>query len=129
MATIEFINIIPSKGVNKEHRAANKIKNEDNYIDVGLVVRDDSGNCIADADLTIEVTRGQKITDQITLKGTGNIIPLVEKGVPHYLNPKKIKTPYYPFHYEFKQSGKHLFTFRSLGAETSIELIVQGSNS
>jgi len=114
MSSIEIINPIPGKGAGRTYTAQPQIIDESNYVELGLVVRDDAGEPIKNVVVTITATDE---TQNKTLNNTGNVYP-------RYENEVRIMTPFYPFHYEFKTVGDHTITFTANGMTESVTLTV-----
>jgi hypothetical protein len=121
MASIEIISPIPGKGLGDRrfskdapYTAQLVVVDESNYIDIGLIVRNDAGEPIKDAVVTITATDE---TQNKTLNGTGNIYPRYEGEI-------RIMTPFYPFYYEFRTVGDHTITFSVNGMTDSVTLTV-----
>ena len=112
MTTIEIISPIPGKGLGRTYTAQAEIVDESNYIELGLICRDGQGNALKTPEVTIVAT---DTAQNKTLNGTGNVLPIGEK---------KVKTPFYPFHYEFKTVGDHTITFTCNGVSDSVTLTV-----
>ena len=91
-----------------------ELQDETNYIELGLVCRDDDGK--VDFDSTVEVVSTDS-TQNKTMNGTGNVTKIYNNGVPESVN-------YYPFHYEFKTAGKHTITFTCNGLSESVDIQV-----
>lgn len=108
MYTLEIINPIPGKGLDRQYLARPEIKDEANYIELGLVVRNEQGNYLNNVTVLAESDRDQ--TQNQEMVGTGNVYNV-------FINNKKYKNPYYPFHYEFKSTGMHHITF-SIGEQS-----------
>ena len=111
---IEIINPIKTKGLGRKYTANDVIEDDSNYIELGAIVRDDNNNIVKDAVVSVEAGDQNK-----TMTGTGNVYPVMEQG-------KKVKTHYYPFHYQFKEKGKHTITFKIVGTdiEESVNITV-----
>lgn len=118
--SIKIISPIPGKGLHRKYTARPKILSESNYIELGIIVRDNKGNLIKDAIVKIEATDESQ---NQTIEGTGNVKPIYEnKTVKGLHQSVKIKVPYYPFHYEFRTAGDHTITFIVDGKSESIKL-------
>jgi len=114
MKSITIISPIRGKGLDRTYLSRNEIKDEANYIELGLVVRDDAGEPVNNVSVVITATDDSQ---NKTLASTGNVTPIYEDGV-------KIKTSYYPFRYEFKTIGVHTITFVAEGLTEKVELDV-----
>lgn len=114
MASIEIISPIPGKGTGRTYTAQPQVVDETNYVELGLIVRNDAGEPIKNAVVTITATDE---TQNKTLNGTGNIYP-------RYENEVRILTPFYPFHYEFHTVGDHTITFSVNGMTQSVTFTV-----
>ena len=108
--TLEIISPIPGKGLEsaREYFSRPEIKDEANYIELGLVVRNEQGTAVNN----VVVTAGsnQDETQNREMEGTGNVYNV-------FISNKKYKIPYYPLHYEFKSTGTHHITF-TVGDQT-----------
>jgi len=114
MTTIKIISPIAGKGLGRIYTAQPQIVDETNYIELGLIVRDDAGEPIKNAVVIITATDD---TQNKTLNGTGDVLP-------QYENEVRIITPFYPFHYEFKTVGDHTITFSVNDITDSVTLTV-----
>ena len=115
MKSLTIISPIPGKGLGREYIAGSQVIGEENYIELGLIVKDDAGNPIKDIIVEIEATDS---TQNKTLNGTGTVKKIYDGEVPTL-------TPYYPFHYEFKTAGDHVITFKADGLIESVTLQVK----
>lgn len=123
--TIEIISPAFGKGLTHPHKALPKVTynpdgtpvdpaiadafNEDNYVELGGVLRDGDGN-IVDTE-TVKITATDASQNK-TLNGTGNY-------------SKEVNGNYYPFHYEFYTPGTHTVTFSAHGVSASVDMQVQ----
>lgn len=118
MASIEIINAVNnhqwSEVTGRKYTAQPQVVDETNYVSLGLIVRNDAGELVKDAIVTIIATDE---TQNETQNGTGSVIPLYENGV-------RIITSIYPFHYEFKTVGDHMITFSVNGMTKSVTFTV-----
>ena len=113
MVTIEIFNPIPGKGKNKAHAHNPKgLEDEEDYVELGLIVRDEQGEAVRDRLVTVAATDSAQ---NKTMDGTGAYRRVFRNG-------KRPHTPFYPFHYEFKSEGKHTVTFTCEGVSASVEL-------
>lgn len=112
MYTLEVISPINNKGLGREYVAAPEIVDESNYIEIGLLVKDESGAYLKTP--TVEVIATDSFQNR-TMAGTGNVTPIYPDG-------NKQVVSYYPFHYEFKTAGEHTITFKCEGIETAVTL-------
>lgn len=114
---IEIINPINGKGLNKKHIASDIIEDDSNYIEIGAVVRDDNNETVKDVVVSVETSDE---TQNKTMTGTGNVYPIRTDN-------KRIITPYYPFHYEFREKGKHTITFKIVNTniKESVKITVE----
>lgn len=119
MITLEIINPIVGKGANKEHTSfrpdQKEVDDEENYVVLGCIVRDEKGNARRDANVVITATDQSQ---NKTFTSTG-----VQKKI--YTGEEKRVTPFYPFTYYFKNKGKHTITFTCEGVTASIDLDVK----
>lgn len=115
--TIEIISPIPGKGFNKVHAFNTKgVEDEEDYVELGLIVRDDSG--VPRRDATVVVTTAD-LSQNKTIVGTGTFRRIKKPDGTREL------TPFYPFHYEFKNKGTHTVTFTCEGLTKSTTLSVK----
>ena len=114
MSSIEIINPIAGKGLGRQYKSQPEVIDESNYIELGLIVRNDNGMPIKDAVVTITAT---DTTQNKAYNGTGNVYPKYENNV-------RMIIPYYRFHYEFKTAGEHTITFSANGLTDSVILTV-----
>ena len=114
MTTLEIFSPIPKKGLGREYTAQPEIVDESNYIELGLILRNESGENIKDMEVVITGTDSQF---NKTLNGAGNMGKVYKNGVPESIH-------YYPFHYEFKTVGDHTITFTADGQEESVTVTV-----
>lgn len=98
---LEIISPIRSKGLGREYKASPEPIDESNYIEIGVIVRDNKGNIKNDVNVKITATdeTQNKETDS-----TGTVTNM-------YINDKKITVYYYHFYYKFKTLGKHTIRF------------------
>ncbi len=113
MITLEIINPMAGKGLGRTYEASPEIVDEKNYIEIGILCRD-NGVVVNDQVVTVEATDE---TQNKTLNGTGDIYTT-------YVNNQKTKYYYYPYHYEFKTSGDHTITFTCQGVSEQVTLSV-----
>lgn len=118
MKSITIFNPYSNKGTGREYSARSQVKDEQNYIILGLIVRDDSGNEIKNVPVTITATDASQ---NKTLNGTGDIRKIYIDGIPKTV-------PYYEFYYEFKTPGDHTITFTAEELTTQITLSVSEDN-
>lgn len=118
MKSITIFNPYSNKGTGREYSARSQVKDEQNYIVLGLIVRDDSGNEIKNVPVTITAT--DSIQNK-TLNGTGDIRKIYIDGIPKTV-------PYYEFYYEFKTPGDHTITFTAEELTTQITVSVSEDN-
>lgn len=109
---LKLINPIADKGLGRQYLARPQIKDEFNYIDIGLVVYNDEGTPIKNAVVEIVATDASQSK---TMNATGNVKKI-------YVDGSSIMTPYYPFHYEFKTPGDHKITFTAEGLISEVIL-------
>jgi len=111
--TLEIISPFPGKGLGRKYLARDEIKDEANYIELGLLCRDNGGVSVKDATVIVETT--DKDQDKKLVK-TGNMTKVYVEEVCQCIF-------YYPFHYEFKKPGKHtiLFTCNELSISVDLE--------
>jgi hypothetical protein len=114
MKSITIISPIATKGLGREYLSRAEIKDEFNYIELGLVVRDDADKVVKNVEVVITATDESQ---NKTLSNTGNVTPIYVDGV-------KIITPFYPFSYAFKTPGEHIITFVAEGLTQSVTLTV-----
>lgn len=105
MKSITIISPIAIKGLGRTYLSRPNIKDEFNYVELGLIVRDDNGIPVKNVTVVITATDSSQ---NKTIDVTGDVTPRYEDGV-------KIKTPYYHFSYAFKTPGEHSITFTAEG--------------
>ena len=114
MKSLKIISPINGKGLGRRYTAQSQIYDESNYVELGLIFRNENGDPISNALVTVEAT-DQSQNKQIN--GTGFTTPIPENG-------SAIATPYYQFHYEFKTTGQHVITFSTGDMTESVTLEV-----
>lgn len=114
MTTLEIISPIGTKGLGREYLARQEIFDEANYIELGVIVRDQNGNALDNVKVIITATDDEQ---NKTLESTGNVKKIYVDGTQQVV-------PYYPFHYAFKFQGQHKITFSSGGVSESVTLEV-----
>jgi hypothetical protein len=112
MITLELFDPIPAKGRGRRYVASPEVVDDSNYIELGLIVKDQDGNILKDK--VVEVHATDSSQDK-TLNETGNFSPRI--------NPPSGGN-YYPFHYEFKTSGPHTISFTCEGESIDTTLDV-----
>ncbi len=110
--TLEVVSPVPIKGLGREYLWRSQVKDEYNYIHIGLIVRLD-GEPVKDQEVEIEATDPSQSQ---TLNGTGDVYPV-------YVNGVKVVTPFYPFNYEFRSGGDHQITFSTHGIRTTVNFL------
>lgn len=108
--TLEVISPIPIKGLNREYSARQQIMDEQNYVELGLLIKDSNGEYMKDVEVVIEATNADQ---NKTLNSTGNVTKI-------YINGQKKVVPYYPFSYEFKTPGMHTIKFSAMQKSETI---------
>lgn len=105
MVKLEIVSPIKGKGYDEEksYLCREVVKDELNYIELGLVLRDEADPVKTHMDLEVEVKTPDKDQD-VVMKSTGNVMNVIESGA-------KKQIYYYPFHYEFKKPGAHNIQF------------------
>lgn len=81
----------------------------DNYVDLGVIVRDDNGNVLRD--VTVEVTSTDQSQNK-SLVGSGDLTSIYPNGEKKFVH-------YYPYRYEFRTIGDHTITFTTGGVSQS----------
>ena len=114
MKSITVISPIRGKGLERTYLSRSNIKDEFNYIELGLIVRNDAGKPVDNTTVTVTATDSSQ---NKTINGTGDVTPIYEDGV-------KIKMPYYHFSYQFKMPGEHIITFTADGLTQVVNLII-----
>lgn len=109
--TLEVIDPIPGKGRGRSMLARQNVKDEANYIVIGLIVRDQDGNELSDKSVSIESTDASQ---NKILNNTGNVRKIYINNVPKTV-------PYYEFSYDVKTSGKHTIKFTCEGVTQILE--------
>jgi len=115
--TLELFSPYQSTSINRKLKKSEKfpdMENESNYVDIGLIVRE-NGTPIKDRRVTITATDE---ANPIEKNGTGTVGKVA-------INGAYVFVPYYHYHYEFKTSGKHKITFATEGETISVELDVE----
>jgi len=112
METIEIISPIPSKGLGREYLARPQVKDEMNYIELGLVVFDEKGKSKDNLEVVVETTDKEQ---DVTMECTGNMTNIAVEGVIK-------KVYYYPFHYEFRNVGENKIKFTCAGKVDEVKL-------
>ncbi len=115
--TLEIIGPIKGKGLGRKYIASDKVVDESNYIELGIIVRNAEDKILTDVTCVITATDA---TQNKTINSTGNVTPIYKNGI------KKV-VHYYPFSYEFKTPGKHVITFVCDGITKEITLEVEKS--
>lgn len=111
--SLEIINPIPGKGYARlEYLSRPEIRDEENYVELGLIVRDENGQALRDLAVSVDATDQ---TQNSEMDGTGNVTKVFTSGNPQIV-------PYYPFHYEFHTPGDHTITFTVAGQSDAITL-------
>lgn len=105
--TLEVVYPIPGKGLKNPFLSRDQIKDEENYVEMGLLVKDQNGNNIQLSTVNVTATDS---TQNKTMNGTGTFW-----GNPHNLY-------IYPFHYEFHTPGDHIINFECEGITVSVTL-------
>lgn len=114
MASIKIINPFPSKGLGRKYTAQKEVVDDSNYIELGLVCRDDMGRPIKDAVVQVNATDS---TQDKTINGTGDITKVYNNGIPEVIH-------YYAYHYEFRTVGDHTITFSCNGMVEPVTVTV-----
>lgn len=115
MRTIEIINPIPGKGQGRQYVSKTSEElTEQNYIELGALIRNENGNPIKDATVTITAT--EESQNKI-ITATGNVTNI-------FVNGQKQQVPYYHYHYEFNNPGHHTITFTCDELQSVVELDV-----
>ena len=138
--TLEVINPIAGKGIgsrtdpvtgqdrgyrandyktlpNGDPAPGSQTPDETNSIDIGVIVRDDSKRALDSVTVSFEATDEKQ---NAKYPNTGSITKT-------YADPRSDisqKTPYYPYHYEFRTTGKHTITITCQRMKEVIELTV-----
>jgi len=86
---------------------------EENSVSLAFVLFKDDGNTV-DKDAVVTITAGT--STPIVLQGTGNFLAKLNSGKGAY---------YYPFTYEFRQTGQHIIKFESGNVTKNITFDVQ----
>lgn len=112
MITLELFDPIPAKGRGRHYVASPEVVDESNYIEIGLIVKDENGNILKDKTVEVHCTDA---TQDKSLNETGNFSPRI--------NPPNGGS-YYPFHYEFRTEGQHIISFTCEGESLDLTLDV-----
>ncbi len=117
---LEVINPITGKGIDGrkfkgKSNAKAVLDSESNYIEIGVIARNDAGEAVKDATVTVTATDA---TQNKTMAGTGTLATIHEGEI------KKV-VPYYHYHYEFNQPGKHEILFECEKTQEKVKLDVE----
>lgn len=112
MEKLQIISPMANKGLGREYFASEVVKDESNYIEIGLVVYDHYGDVDRNTQVVVMATDSSQ---NKTMNGTGTIGRIYENGV-------KKEVYYYPFTYEFKTAGEHTITFSANGMTEVVKL-------
>lgn len=104
-ATLQIVSPLAGKGLGRQYVASPDIKDESNYIDIGLIVTNPDGSVNTTATVNVTATDSSQNKEIV---GTGTFW-----GNPHNVY-------YYPFEYQFKTPGDHTITFTVLGVTQSV---------
>lgn len=118
--TLEIISPIRGKGLGREYFSNEKLVDEANYVDIGVIVRL-NGEPVKDATVVITTDAPGSKPETKELVSTGNVATI-------YVNGSKQVVPYYPVHHEFKMPGKHTITFTSNGQTATVDLLAKPDN-
>ena len=99
--TAQIISPIAGSGLDRDYVASTTVTGVENYIDLGLLVKDSNGAYVNDA--TVVITATDSSFDK-TLNGTGALAKIYNDGTPAFV-------PCYMFYYEFHTAGDHTITF------------------
>lgn len=112
--SITIISPINGKGLGRTYLSRPEIEDEANYIELGLVVRDDAGELTNGVEVVITCTPDS--TQNKKMFNTGNVTKIFEKS------NKIFEVYYYPFRYEIKTPGEHTIKFESEGLTEIIKI-------
>lgn len=112
MKTIEIIDPIENKGRNRKFIVDADPHNDDSFVYLGAVVRDENGSALRNA--TVNITATDETQNKI-IESTGNQKKAVIDGA-------KVILPFYPYTYQFRTAGKHTITFECEGVTELVEL-------
>ena len=114
--TIEIISPIISKRADKEHFANDMVKSEENYVELGCIVKSD-GEVVRDR--VVKASSNRDSSQSKVINGTGTLRKKFYRG------ERRESVYFYPFHYEFRTPGKHVLTFECEGVSASVDLVVK----
>jgi hypothetical protein len=109
---IEIISPMANKGLGRTYLARPILKDEFNYIDIGLVVYDDDGKIVDNVKVDVVAT---DTSQNKSMNGTGNVTRIYPDGSVRVV-------PYYFYEYEFRTPGEHTITFSAEGLTKSVTL-------
>jgi hypothetical protein len=109
--TGQIISPVSIKGLGRQYAAREKMLDEMNYVYICLLIKDQDGNVIKDAEVKVITTDESQ---NKTINGTGTIANT-------YVDGQKIPVYCYPFSYEFRTPGDHKITFEYKGQSESVE--------
>lgn len=112
LKSLEIFSPMPNKGLGRDFTANPEATDDSNSLELGLIVRDDTGKATSIAD--VEVTATDKSQNK-TMAVTGNIAKI-------YVDGEKQTVPYFPFSYLFKTSGDHTITFSANGMTKQVTI-------
>lgn len=115
MSSLEIISPMANKGLGRKYKASEITEDESNYIEIGLVIRDDDGKS-TNLDKVIVTATDESQNKEINT--TGNVTKV-------WIEQSQKTVYYYPFSYNFYTPGTHTITFESNGMTKSVELIVE----
>jgi TolA-binding protein len=145
-SSLEIFSPIPGKGLGRTYAAYdwdtfnnNNVSNnerptgfifpnESNEIDLGLIVRNETGSAVLKYDVTIDtpdLPNQDCFVCKRFIKGTGTDQTGIGSVAKIYNNGTPEIVSYYPFHYEFKSSGEQIITFSVNGMTKSVTLNVK----
>lgn len=110
----DYLNSTPSIADNERPKGFT-FPDESNIINIGLVCRDEKGNPVNKAVVTVEATDS---TQNKTIHGTGNVTKI------RNAEGEESSVHYYPFNYQFKTAGEHTITFTCNGISESVTVTV-----
>lgn len=115
MKTLEIVSPIDGKGLGREYIANPTAEKPENFIDIGVVFRDENGYVIRDENVKVTTTDSSQDKD---MNGASSLMKIYENGSKKFIY-------YYDFRYEFRFPGDHTITFTSDGISQSVTVSVK----
>lgn len=122
MCELKIINPIIGKGIfdGRKYLSRKKIKDESNYVELALVIKDENGKF--DKTQRVEIIATDDKQNKIH-NGAGSLVTIQHKG----RGQSKKQAFGYPFHYEFNTPGVHKIEFRvpNLSKSATTTIVVE----